>query len=182
MSVLKSKAGFLTKEERLVFLTVSFCLLLGGVFHMVYSFFDLPDAIDPAEKPSPSPSSGSRVETQTPGPQARARDDSAEWDLGESAYEPVLAPALEDGVAVRGERPAPNPDNRRPSSMLELNGASQAELEELPGIGPALASRIVQHRKRVGGFRTVDDLLDVRGIGEKTLSRFRSYVYVSRAR
>jgi competence protein ComEA len=66
--------------------------------------------------------------------------------------------------------------------MLELNGASQAELEELPGIGPALASRIVQHRKRVGGFRTVDDLLDVRGIGEKTLSRFRSYVYVSRAR
>jgi len=63
-------------------------------------------------------------------------------------------------------------------AALQLNSATAAELERLPGIGPALAQRIVDERERLGGFRSVDDLLAVRGIGPSTLARLRTLVVV----
>ncbi|MDH7490211.1 MAG: ComEA family DNA-binding protein [Anaerolineae bacterium] len=65
-----------------------------------------------------------------------------------------------------------------PSGPLNLNTATAAELEQLPGIGPALAARIVQYRQEHGPFRTVDALLLVSGIGPSTLNRIRSLVTV----
>ena len=62
------------------------------------------------------------------------------------------------------------------SERLDLNRAGPEELQALPGIGPALAGRIVEHRARIGRFRSVDDLLDVSGIGPATLERVRSLV------
>lgn len=53
------------------------------------------------------------------------------------------------------------------ATPLDLNAATAAQLEQLPGIGPVLAQRIVEHRTRIGGFRSVDQLRDVTGIGEK---------------
>ncbi|MCS7216409.1 MAG: helix-hairpin-helix domain-containing protein [Candidatus Bipolaricaulota bacterium] len=52
---------------------------------------------------------------------------------------------------------------------LDLNRATAAELERLPGIGPVLARRIVEWRETYGPFRSVQDLLKVPGIGPKTL-------------
>jgi len=63
-------------------------------------------------------------------------------------------------------------------AALQLNSATAADLERLPGIGPALAQRIVEERERLGGFRSVDDLLGVRGIGPSTLARLRTLVVV----
>jgi competence protein ComEA len=57
---------------------------------------------------------------------------------------------------------------------MDINTASSRELELLPGIGPALASRIVSFREEHGAFVGVDDLARVRGIGPKTLERVRS--------
>lgn len=57
---------------------------------------------------------------------------------------------------------------RRPDGRLDLNRASVAELEELPGIGPVLAARIVAWRDEHGPFTTVGQLRDVPGIGERT--------------
>jgi competence protein ComEA len=56
------------------------------------------------------------------------------------------------------------------SGLLSLNRAGDKELEELPGIGPALAGRIVAWREANGGFKSVQDLLKVSGIGESLLS------------
>lgn len=56
------------------------------------------------------------------------------------------------------------------SGLVSLNRAGDKELEELPGIGPALAGRIVAWREANGGFKTVQDLLKVSGIGESLLS------------
>ena len=63
-------------------------------------------------------------------------------------------------------------------SPVALNRAGTEALETLPGIGPALAERIVEVRRERGGFGTVDDLLDVPGIGPATLERLRPLVSV----
>jgi competence protein ComEA len=61
---------------------------------------------------------------------------------------------------------------------VDLNRAGEAELIALPGIGPALAGRILAERERRGRFRSVDELLEVRGIGPATLERLRERVVV----
>lgn len=61
---------------------------------------------------------------------------------------------------------------------VDLNRADGALLRELPGIGPVLSEAIVSWREDHGGFRTVEELKNVPGIGEKTLAGLRDYVYV----
>jgi competence protein ComEA len=63
-------------------------------------------------------------------------------------------------------------------AIVDLNTASATELESLPGIGPATAQAILDQRHRVGRFRSVDDLLDVRGIGPSKLAALRDRVRV----
>lgn len=65
-----------------------------------------------------------------------------------------------------------------PPGLVNVNTASAAELEALPGIGPVLAQRIVDHRTEHGPFGAVDDLLSVSGIGEATLAELRDLVTV----
>lgn len=60
--------------------------------------------------------------------------------------------------------------------LVSLNQATDAELEELPGVGPVLAERIVSHRDSHGPFQTVEDLLQVPGIGEAKLASIRDLV------
>lgn len=62
--------------------------------------------------------------------------------------------------------------------LINVNTAGQGELELLPGIGPALAKRIIEHRTSKGGFRRIDDLDAVKGIGPKILERLRAQVTV----
>ncbi len=64
------------------------------------------------------------------------------------------------------------------SSGIDVNAASANELEALPGVGPVLAERIVAHRERFGSFATVEDLLDVPGIGEAKLVQMREAISV----
>jgi competence protein ComEA len=61
---------------------------------------------------------------------------------------------------------------------LDLNRASAAELETLPGIGPSLASAIIQYREQNGPFQSVEGLLSVPGIGPTRLSQLRPLVRV----
>ena len=64
------------------------------------------------------------------------------------------------------------------SGRLDLNTATEEELEALPGIGPALAERIVAYRTENGPYLSVEELLLVRGIGEKILQKLEAYVTV----
>jgi competence protein ComEA len=61
---------------------------------------------------------------------------------------------------------------------VNLNTATLDQLESLPGIGPALGQRIIDYREQHGPFRTVDDLLEVSGIGDKRLADLRDKVTV----
>jgi competence protein ComEA len=68
---------------------------------------------------------------------------------------------------------APSPSNR-----VNLNDASEAQLEALPGIGPSLAAAIAQQREQLGGFKSVDDLKRVRGIGDARFEQLHDLVSV----
>ncbi len=63
-----------------------------------------------------------------------------------------------------------------PTSRLDLNRATPAQLESIPGIGPAIAKRIIESRAK-RSFTSVEDLLDVKGIGKKKLERMRPYIF-----
>lgn len=91
--------------------------------------------------------------------------------IGEGLAE-RLAPHLdfESGADFSPQRPAPG--------RLDLNRAQINELEQITGIGPALAARIARIRGRRGGFDTLEDLLEVSGIGPKTLETLRDEAYV----
>jgi competence ComEA-like helix-hairpin-helix protein len=64
---------------------------------------------------------------------------------------------------------------------LDLNRASAEDLEALPGIGPSLAERIIATRRELGRFDSVEDLLEVSGIGEMRLSKLAPFFFVAPA-
>ena len=65
-----------------------------------------------------------------------------------------------------------------PAGPVDLNTATAAQLETLPGVGPATAARIIDHRTRQGGFQAVRDLLRVPGIGERRFAELKDRVRV----
>ena len=89
-----------------------------------------------------------------------------------------LAAPLADGdqvtVPIKGEAvPTGTAADQRDDGLVDVNHASAAELESLPGVGPVLAQRIFDYRQEHGPFATVEDLLDVPGIGEGKLAALR---------
>jgi comEA protein len=66
-------------------------------------------------------------------------------------------------------------------SKVDLNQATIEQLDELPGVGPAIAKRIVDYRQENGPFKRIEDLMNVRGIGEKTFLKLKDRITVSQA-
>lgn len=64
------------------------------------------------------------------------------------------------------------------TGLVDVNTAGQDELETLPGIGPKLAGRIIAYREEYGPFTSAEELLGVKGIGEKLLEKIRSRIVV----
>ena len=95
-------------------------------------------------------------------------------DDGQRVYVPRVgeAPTATDGGAggAGGAAEAAGP--------LDLNTATQAQLEELPGVGPSTAKAILEYREKNGRFRAVEELLDVRGIGPAKFSEIEPLVKV----
>jgi comEA protein len=67
-----------------------------------------------------------------------------------------------------------------PDKPVNLNTATSEELQQVPGIGPATAEKILQMRKSYGAFKSVDDLLAIRGLGTKRLEKMRKYLTVGK--
>jgi competence ComEA-like helix-hairpin-helix protein len=69
---------------------------------------------------------------------------------------------------------------KTPAKPVNLNTANSEELQQVPGIGPATADKILQMRKSYGAFKSVDDLLAIRGLGPKRLDKMRKYLTVGK--
>jgi len=89
-----------------------------------------------------------------------------------------MARALNDGeqLLISSQSGAQSFENAMVSSLISLNQASASQLEELPGVGPALAGRMVDWRTANGGFKAKEDLLNVAGIGDKLFASVKDLV------
>lgn len=90
---------------------------------------------------------------------------------GEASAPVAVAPAASGTTSTRAA----------PASVqfpIDLNRATAEQLEAIPGIGPTLAQRIIEYRQTHGRFHSVEELLEVRGIGPKRLEQLRAYVVV----
>ncbi len=69
----------------------------------------------------------------------------------------------------------------RPAVVVNLNTATVVELQQLPGIGEKVASRIVEYRTKKGPFKKIEELMNVQGIGEKSFLKLRAQLTVGQA-
>ncbi|MDO5727068.1 MAG: helix-hairpin-helix domain-containing protein [Bowdeniella nasicola] len=93
-----------------------------------------------------------------------------------------LARMVTDGehlhVPIPGETPIAVARGEDDAAPIHLNRANASELETLPGIGPALAARIVAHREQHGAFQAVEELTEVSGIGPAIIANIGDLVVV----
>ncbi|MFC4599307.1 ComEA family DNA-binding protein [Cohnella hongkongensis] len=121
----------------------------------------------PLSEPQPDQPPGPASDRQSPDPAAGPGQSPA-------SPEPAGSPA-----EFSPEDPAPPAaPSGTEAGTLDLNRATEADLDALPGIGPAKAKAILAHRDKIGGFRRVEQLLDVKGIGPKVFERLSVLVHV----
>ena len=68
------------------------------------------------------------------------------------------------------------------TAQVNLNTATQAQLEALPGVGARTAALIIEYRQKSGGFKKVEDLMNVKGVGEKSFLKLKSLITVGGSR
>jgi comEA protein len=86
----------------------------------------------------------------------------------------ILLPSLIFSTPLAAGRKKP------PAQPVNINTANSEQLQQVPGIGPATADKILQMRKSYGPFKSVDDLLAIRGLGAKRLEKMRKYLTVGK--
>ena len=112
-----------------------------------------------------------------PGEASVDRDSALRSDTGVRIPAGSLASPARGRAAAASVSAKPAPPPRRAVTFpLDINKARLEDLMELPGIGETLAQRVVEYRKIHGGFRSVDELRKVRGIGEKRMEQLRPLV------
>jgi competence protein ComEA len=93
----------------------------------------------------------------------------------------ILAAAvlLVSPAAAFAGQSAPAAAKTAAAQVVNINTAPADQLENLPGVGPKTAARIIEYRQKNGGFKKVEELMNVRGIGEKLFLRMKGQLAVS---
>ena len=107
-----------------------------------------------------------------------------------------LAYMVEDGMKIRipssneedieenyisvdsGKRVIMSDESNNPSLIVNINTANETELEQLPGIGPSISSKIVDYRNQNGKFKNIEDIKNVTGIGDSKYEKIKDFIKV----
>ena len=86
----------------------------------------------------------------------------------------LSAPAL----SAQSKAPAPKP-TATAAAPVNLNTATAEQLATIPGVGPKMAERIIDYRQKNGGFKKIEDLMNVSGVGEKSFLKMKPLITVT---
>ena len=93
----------------------------------------------------------------------------------------AIPAAAQQATAEKPAKPAaagPAKPAAPAAALVNINTATQAQLESLPGLGPKVAERIIEYRQKNGVFKKVEDLMNVKGIGEKNFLKLKARLSV----
>ena len=110
----------------------------------------------------------------------RATEEANKADEKEIADEKKVnkEETVEEEKVNKEEIEKPKSDKRNISTKININTANAKELESLKGIGPATAKNIISYREEYGGFSTIEEIMNVKRIGEKTFAKIQDQISV----
>jgi competence protein ComEA len=82
-------------------------------------------------------------------------------------------------VPLHAEAEGQASQGSKPATLVNLNTATAPQLETLPGIGPKTAAAIIEYRQKNGGFKKIEELMNIKGIGEKAFLKIRELITVT---
>ena len=190
----RARLESLGDRKRVIAWSAFLVLLIGGI--ALYSRLAAPEPLiaPPATRSSGERAMEERVFVHVAGAvakpglyrlssSARVADaiEAAGGPTGRADLDAVnLAEVLRDGlkivVPVRGSVASATLVASPTPGLVNLNTADQVALETIPGVGPVTATAILQHRTEIGSYETLEQLMDVTGIGPATLEALRPYV------
>ncbi len=192
-----------TRYRPYIAMVILFAIVLGGTILVLRQPAAAPLTITtPTPRPSATPASvivdvrgavakpgvytlpaGSRLQdalTQAgdvlPGAETRTLNLARRLNDGEQIYVPQVGEATATAPAIPGKSAPASAATKTPLGKINLNTATLDELDTLPGIGPAIAQRIIDYRNQNGAFKQLEDLKKVRGIGDALFSQIRDMV------
>ena len=84
--------------------------------------------------------------------------------------------------AAAAALPQASKPSSAPATVVNINSATAEQLDALPGVGAKLAARIIEYRQKNGGFKKLEDLMNVQGIGEKNFLKLKPLITLGPAR
>jgi competence protein ComEA len=91
----------------------------------------------------------------------------------------VLMVTIGAAAVAAQDKPAPPSKSAAPAAVVNLNTATAAQIATLPGIGEKAAQRIIEYREKNGGFKKPEELMNVKGIGEKSFLKLKALITVT---
>jgi len=157
----------LTGSEAAIIITLVITFAIGVIIK--YSGWDRPDKFSYSE-------TDKQFEEKT----KQSFNDLKQQNLTESQKERSgEIKSLYDSLMAANENRPSKPNELRLNKKININTAYAADLMLLPGIGEVMAEKIIEYREKIEGFKKIEDIMNVKGIGEKKFGKLKPYITVS---